>query len=142
MQFIDYLDEFVADWLCTGRSATTAVTYRHYLGQLSEACRPEVDLEVVKTWLAGVMSAKTARTHTCGARIWRMDSRQRWSLPGVAAKSAVCIHGYHTSTKSHSGRLIDSQGTLNMSNRDPCCRVVGVLQGCVYQSSHSNTLRT
>ena len=77
MQFTDYLDEFVADWRLTGRSATTAVTYRRYLEQLWEACGPDVDLGAVKTWLAGSVSAETARARARAVRAfgkWDQDN--------------------------------------------------------------------
>jgi len=61
MRFSDYLDEFAADWRLSGRSATTATTYCRYLDQLRATVGDDVDLPLVKEWLANSVSPETAR---------------------------------------------------------------------------------
>ena len=77
MQFTDYLDEFVADWRLAGRSAATAGTYRRYLEQLLAAHSDEIDLGIVKQWLAESVSAETARARARAVRAfgkWAIDN--------------------------------------------------------------------
>ena len=67
MEFEAYLDEFVADWELSGRSATTAANYRRYLEQLV-AATGGVDLAAVKGWLTQAGSKETARARARAIR--------------------------------------------------------------------------
>ena len=67
MEYEGYLDEFVADWQLSGRSATTAANYRRYLQQLV-AATGDVDLAAVKGWLTQAQSKETARARARAIR--------------------------------------------------------------------------
>ena len=67
MKFEGYLDEFVADWELSGRSAATAANYRRYLEQLV-AATGNVDLAAVKGWLSQAQSKETARARARAVR--------------------------------------------------------------------------
>ena len=75
MQFTDYLDEFAADWRLAGRSAATAATYRRYLEQLHAAHSDDIDLGIVKQWLAESVSTETARARARAVRAFG-----KWAL--------------------------------------------------------------
>ena len=95
MEFNVYIDEFEADWRLSGHSPVTGRTYATYVKELAATVDGPVTLAAAKTWLAGSVSAETARARGRAIRAFGKWAAQNdgpeWTwwpqvpLAGVAA---------------------------------------------------------